>query len=206
MCSRRARAGCALLLLAVLAGCGARGHTHTGADVSARPAVPGPAPASGGASEAATLAAPNGHPPARRDRTPTIAQPAAGGQSPIDVAMHWLTAYRQASWTDPATAWIARVQPYVTGRMAATNQSLAGHSGGAGWAHFVADRCTVTVTHLGGVIPPEAPRTSHAVHVQVAGELHTRCAAGTSPGPELVAATVTVVLTPTGWRVDRREQ
>ena len=202
MCSGWLRAGCALLLAVLAAGCGTAGQLHP----AGGPEAPSPVPAvtSTAATEPISNTAPE-RSSAQLNGTSAAARN-AGAVGPIEVAMQWLAADRQASWTEPATAWIARVQPYGTARQAATNQALAGHSGGAAWAEFVADRCTSTVIDLGGVIPPEAPRTDHAVHVQVAGVLRTRCAAGAAPEQELIAATVTVLLTSTGWRVDRREQ
>jgi len=62
-----------------------------------------------------------------------------------------------------------------------------------------------TVTDTGAVIPPEAPHTPSMVHVQVAGLLHSACTTGTPPADEPLAATLTVIATAAGWRVDARE-
>ena len=121
------------------------------------------------------------------------------------VAKAWLIGYRQAAWTQPVTAWIPRVKPDVTDRLYRSYLPLVGRGGGAEWTRFVAGKCTSTVTDTGAVIPPEAPHTPSMVHVQVAGLLHSACTTGTPPADEPLAATLTVIATATGWRVDARE-
>jgi hypothetical protein len=121
------------------------------------------------------------------------------------VAKAWLIGYRQAAWTQPATAWIPRVKPDVTDRLYRSYLPLVGRGGGAEWTRFVAGKCTSTVTDTGAVIPPEAPHTPSMVHVQVAGLLHSACTTGTPPADEPLAATLTVIATAAGWRVDARE-
>ncbi len=121
------------------------------------------------------------------------------------VAKAWLIGYRQATWTQPATAWIPRVKPDVTDRLYRSYLPLVGRGGGAEWTRFVAGKCTSTVTDTGAVIPPEAPHTPSMVHVQVAGLLHSACTTGTPPADEPLAATLTVIATAAGWRVDARE-
>jgi len=121
------------------------------------------------------------------------------------VAKAWLIGYRQATWTQPVTAWIPRVKPDVTDRLYRSYLPLVGRGGGAEWTRFVAGKCTSTVTDTGAVIPPEAPHTATMVHVQVAGLLHSACTTGTPPADEPLAATLTVIATATGWRVDARE-
>jgi len=121
------------------------------------------------------------------------------------VAKAWLIGYRQAAWTQPVTAWIPRVKPDVTDRLYRSYLPLSGRGGGAEWTRFVAGKCTSTVTDTGAVIPPEAPHTATMVHVQVAGLLHSACTTGTPPADEPLAATLTVIATATGWRVDARE-
>jgi len=121
------------------------------------------------------------------------------------VAKAWLIGYRQAAWTQPVTAWIPRVKPDVTDRLYRSYLPLVGRGGGAEWTRFVAGKCTSTVTDTGAVIPPEAPHTPSMVHVQVAGLLHSACTTGTPPADEPLAATLAVIATATGWRVDARE-
>ena len=147
-------------------------------------------------------------------RLPHPSPPApAGGAAPRvvvnaaaeSVAKAWLIGYRQAAWTQPATAWIPRVKPDVTDRLYRSYLPLVGRGGGAEWTRFVAGKCTSTVTDTGAVIPPEAPHTPSMVHVQVAGLLHSACTTGTPPADEPLAATLTVIATAAGWRVDARE-
>lgn len=131
--------------------------------------------------------------------------PPAAAMTPVAVATAWLVAYRQASWTQPVTAWIARVRPYVTDKLYRSYLPLAGKGGGADWRTFVAGKCTATPGKVGGVIPPEAPHSAGQVFVQVGGTLHNTCAAGPPPPDEPLAATLTLLHTPTGWRVDARQ-
>lgn len=137
--------------------------------------------------------------------TSSAALSAAAGMTPVAVATGWLVAYRQASWTQPVTAWIARVRPYVTDKLYRSYLPLAGKGGGADWRTFVAGKCTATPGEVGGVIPPEAPHSAMQVFVQVGGTLHTTCTAGARPPDEPLAATLTLLHTPAGWRVDARQ-
>lgn len=141
--------------------------------------------------------------------SPTITSAAApqvvANAAAESVAKAWLIGYRQATWTQPVTAWIPRVKPDVTDRLYRSYLPLVGRGGGAEWTRFVAGKCTSTVTDTGAVIPPEAPHTPTMVHVQVAGLLHSACTTGTPPADEPLAATLTVIATATGWRVDARE-
>lgn len=148
------------------------------------PAPPAPAPAPGSA-------APSALPVSAR---------------PVDVAAAWLAAWRYAAWNRPATVWIDKVAPLVTGGMNTENQRLRTGSVGAGWAAFVRGRCVSTVTGIGAVVPLEAPATDQVMHVQVAGTVHTVCATGPAAPDEPVAATLTVAATPVGWRVAAIEQ
>ncbi|WP_226363184.1 hypothetical protein [Pseudonocardia sp. ICBG1142] len=116
---------------------------------------------------------------------------------PLVTAQRWLIATRTVSYTDPGPlAWTARVAPLLTGPAARANTRLAAHGArtGGGWPQLVADRCTITVTGLAAVIPPEAPRSSDRVAVQVSGTVHTRCITNTGPRTpsEPVAATLTL--------------
>lgn len=116
---------------------------------------------------------------------------------PLVTAQRWLIATRSVSHSDPGPlAWTERVAPLLTGPAARANARLVEHGArtGGGWPQLVADRCSVTVTGLAAVIPPEAPRSSDRVSVQVSGTAHTRCAAPRSPRtpPEPVAATLTL--------------
>ncbi len=163
------------------------------------PPSPSPSPSS---SSSSSVRLPHPSPPAP-----------AGGAAPRvvvnaaaeSVAKAWLIGYRQAAWTQPATAWIPRVKPDVTDRLYRSYLPLVGRGGGAEWTRFVAGKCTSTVTDTGAVIPPEAPHTPSMVHVQVAGLLHSACTTGTPPADEPLAATLTVIATAAGWRVDARE-
>jgi hypothetical protein len=114
--------------------------------------------------------------------------------------------YRSAAWTDDGpSAWIDRVRPYVTATMNARNEAVRGAGGGADWATFVRRHCTSTVVDTAAVVPPEAPGTTSAANVQVIGIVRTTCSAGDPPYPtEQAAATLLVVKTTQGWRVDER--
>jgi hypothetical protein len=123
----------------------------------------------------------------------------------LDTAKRWLAAYRGARWTDTPAAWIDRVRPLITDAMHTRNLELRAAGAGHDWRMFVERRCTSTVTDLDAVIPPEAPADTRTVHVQVAGTIRTTCTAARSPiADDPAAATVTMVLTTTGWRVDQR--
>lgn len=143
--------------------------------------------------------------------TRVTASPAAtGDQSAVQAGTGWLIAYRQASYQQPATAWITRVRPFVTDTLYASYLPLQGRGAGAGWTIFVAGKCRSAVIGAAGIIPPEAPRTATALHIQVSGTLHTTCTPaatgiGIPPTDQPLAATVTVVKTSAGWRVAARE-
>ena len=135
--------------------------------------------------------------------TPTAAAPSTtspgsptdpdAGWDPVATATAWLRAYRAISWTDPAPgSWVDRVRPYIGTELATDYDRDRRGSVGAGWAPFVAQKCTATVRDVGGVIPPEAPRAPDSVYAQVSGTVVTQCATGTPPPDEPVAATVEV--------------
>jgi len=163
---------------------------------------PAPTPPSPSPSSSSSVRLPHPSPPAPTGAAAPRVMVNAAAES---VAKAWLIGYRQAAWTQPATAWIPRVKPDVTDRLYRSYLPLSGRGGGAEWTRFVAGKCTSTVTDTGAVIPPEAPHTPSMVHVQVAGLLHSACTTGTPPADEPLAATLTVIATAAGWRVDARE-
>ncbi len=173
-----------------------------------RPALP-PAPVPAPSPTSPVRTTPTSSPPAPAPSPPAPTGAAAPrvmvNAAAESVAKAWLIGYRQAAWTQPATAWIPRVKPDVTDRLYRSYLPLVGRGGGAEWTRFVAGKCTSTVTDTGAVIPPEAPHTPTMVHVQVAGLLHSACTTGTPPADEPLAATLTVIATAAGWRVDARE-
>jgi hypothetical protein len=129
----------------------------------------------------------------------------AGVDPPQAVAIQWLSAYRTATWTDPdPAAWIDRVRPYVTDAMHTRDTTLLEGGAGVDWAEFVDQRCETSVSELAAVIPAEAPGTATAANVLVTGTVTTTCAAGTARPDEQAAATLEVIKTATGWRVDQR--
>ncbi|MGH3827204.1 MAG: hypothetical protein ACRDQX_08520 [Pseudonocardiaceae bacterium] len=134
--------------------------------------------------------------------------PSAGGVAdPVTTATAWLRAYRGLQWTDSSpSAWVDRVRPYVGDDLAKEYDRAREGSAGSTWTAFVRDKCTATVSEVGAVIPPEAPRAPDSVYVQVAGTVLTECAAGQPPAPsEPVAATVEVRRSAGGrWVVSRR--
>ncbi|WP_224388987.1 hypothetical protein [Pseudonocardia sp. ICBG1293] len=116
---------------------------------------------------------------------------------PLVTAQRWLIASRAVSHTDPdPLTWTARVAPLLTGPADRDNERLAatGARTGGGWPQLVTNRCSVTVTGVDAVTPPEAPRSSDRVAVQVSGTVHTRCTEHRAPRtpPEPVAATLTL--------------
>ena len=123
------------------------------------------------------------------------------------LAVDWLVAYRSASYTGPADAWIDRTAPYVTPQLAEQNNQLraGGRGPGIAWQDFTQRRCTARVLDPAAVIPPEAPRTPDTVRVQAAGTLRTSCATGTDPPDEALAVTLTAVRTTAGWRIASRD-
>ncbi|MFL6118761.1 hypothetical protein [Actinophytocola sp.] len=121
------------------------------------------------------------------------------------MAIQWLSAYRSATWTDPdPAAWIDRVRPYVTDAMSTRNTALRDGGAGTDWAEFVDQRCESSVSDLAAVIPAEAPGTATVANVLVTGTVSTTCAAGPARSDEQAAATLVVIKTATGWRVDQR--
>jgi hypothetical protein len=132
--------------------------------------------------------------------------PAPYPDSPLTPAVRWLVAYHSASWTDGSpAAWIDRVQPYVTDTLNSSDQTLRTGSGGTDWADYVRDHCTSTVTDPQAVVPAESPGTNAAANVQVTGTVRITCSAGAPARPtEQASATLVVVKTTTGWRVDQR--
>jgi hypothetical protein len=146
-------------------------------------------------------------PPAAPTSTPApSALPSPDPDSPLTAAVHWLVAYHSASWTDGSpAAWIDRVQPYVTDTLNNSNETLRTGTGGTDWADYTRDHCTSTVTDAQAVIPPESPGTAIAANVQVTGTVHTTCKAGIPASPtEQTSATLVVVKTAAGWRVNQR--
>lgn len=124
-----------------------------------------------------------------------------------ELAAAWLVAYRTASFTDAADAWIDRTTPYVTDDLRQQNNQLRrdGRGPGVAWQDFVDRRCTARVVGAAAVIPPEAPRTTDTVHIQAAGTLRSTCASGADPPDEALAVTLTAVRTDAGWRIASRD-
>lgn len=137
----------------------------------------------------------------------TAAEPDDADEVVEKLSMDWLVAYRTATYTGPADAWIDRTAPYVTPQLAEQNNQLrdGGRGPGIAWQDFTQRRCTARVLDPAAVIPPEAPRTPDIVRVQAAGLLRTSCAAGTDPPDEALAVTLTAVRTSTGWRITSRD-
>lgn len=134
---------------------------------------------------------------------------AVASEDPVESALAWLRAARTQRFDDAPTAWIDRVLPVVTARLAQEYESYREGSVGADWAEFVQDRCTATVEEAGGVVPEEAPRSPSTVSVQVAGSLLTRCdRKDAAPRPtEHLAATLELIRQADGrWRVNERPQ
>jgi hypothetical protein len=180
----------ALVAVMLVAGC-------TTTPPTTSPTIPLPHPAATGRSAARTP------PPSRRETTPPVDMPRV--DTPQAVAIQWLSAYRSAAWTDPdPAAWIDRVRPYVTDAMHTRNTTLRDGSTGTDWTEFVDQRCETSVSELAAVIPAEAPGTTTAANVLVAGTVNTACADNTTPSIEPAAATLVVVKTSNGWRVDQR--
>ena len=146
---------------------------------------------------------------------PPALGPARPSEDPVATAVAWLQAFRDIAYTDPGpTAWIERVRPVVTDRLALTYDQARAGTVGADWASFVARHCTATVHDGYALVPDEAPRTRTTVSVQVVGTLQTRCASAggnavgedAAPQPdEALAATLTLRLSNNGlWKVDQR--
>lgn len=142
-------------------------------------------------------------PPPVAAPAPADEPPTGEPDSPTSAARAWLAAYHYANWREQPTAWIDRVQPYVTARLHRRNASLRGGHTGVDWQRFVQYQCVTAATDIDAVIPPEAPRTRTTVNVQVAGTLATNCAYGQPEQPrQPIAATIVTVKSHGQWRVD----
>lgn len=152
---------------------------------------------------------------------PSFSLPVAGGSTsasampsttttriadPVAVATEWLISTRTVNWKDgDPSAWVSRTRPYVTDALAKQYEDTKAGSAGAGWQTFVQRQCVSSVSHAGGVIPPEAPRTDTAVSVQVTGTVNTKCDAGNPDTPkESVAATLSVIKSGGEWLVNQQ--
>lgn len=157
-----------------------------------------PAPAS-----VAPLPAPSA--PAH-DLVPT----AQASADPLAVARQWLAARNAVSWADhPATQWVDRSAPAVTGALAQQQETARDGGRGADWDEFVRNQCQRTAQHVDAVIPAEAPQTGATVYVQVTAEITTSCGAGPLPANETGrshdSATVQADRQPDGlWRLSQR--
>lgn len=205
------RAGASRLLITLLAAaiaagtaaCAAPAGTPTGAPPTVRLAAPSPAPTTTATGIETTIAT-SASPPTSPASLLTAEDPDATVEQ---LAVAWLVAYRTASFTGAADAWIDRTAPYVTDQLAQQNLQLRrdGRGPGMAWQDFVDRRCTARVVDAAAVIPPEAPRADSTVHVQAAGTLHTTCATGADPPDEALAVTLTAVRTDAGWRIASRD-
>lgn len=132
--------------------------------------------------------------------------PTGAARTPEAAAVSWLQATDTVSWHDPTpSAWIGRVQPYVTGPAAA--DAGQGHVGShpADWAGFTAGHCTQQVLGIEAVVPPEAPRTATIAYVQLAATLTRDCAQGPPAAPQPVAVTVEVTRDTAGqWKMNQQ--
>ncbi|GGM09930.1 hypothetical protein [Nakamurella endophytica] len=188
------------------AACAAPAGTPTaGAPPTVRLTAPSPAPTTTATATGieTTIAA-----PASPSTSPASSLTAEDPDATVEqLAVAWLVAYRTASFTGAADAWIDRTASYVTDQLAQQNLQLRrdGRGPGMAWQDFVDRRCTARVDDAAAVIPPEAPRTDTTVHVQAAGTLHTTCATGTDPADEALAVTLTAVRTDGGWRIASRD-
>lgn len=140
----------------------------------------------------------------------TVPIATAPGADPIVAATTWLAAYRTVRYTDPTpTTWAQRVAPLLTepARSQIAQQAAVGVAG-ASWERFTAGRCNTRVAELAAVIPPEAPRTTTTVYVQVTGVVVTSCDAGSvgDQPDEAIAATLELRQEPGRaiWQVARR--
>ena len=142
--------------------------------------------------------------PGTSTTSPTTETP--NESSVIDVTTKWFVAYHSMRWTDTGpAAWIDRVRPYVSARQHDRDETLRNGARGAEWTEFVAGRCATSMTDVEAVIPPEAPRTASVVYVHVIGSSHTACTtADPVLAPSVEAATLMLIKTPSGWRVDER--
>jgi len=119
-----------------------------------------------------------------------------------------LSAYRQLSFTDALSSWMNRGQPFVTPQLNAANGTYLDGTGasGADWQPFLTHKCLATVHNATATIPPEAPHTQNAVHVEVLGTLTTTCRTGAGRPDQTAWATLTVVKPAGLWLVSAREQ
>jgi hypothetical protein len=180
----------ALVAMALVAGC-------TTSPPTTNPTTPLPQPADTGRSAART--------PPQSGAETSAPVDVPGVDTPQAVAIQWLSAYRSATWTDPdPAAWIDRVRPYVTDAKHTRDTTLRDGGAGIDWTEFVDQRCESSVTELAAVIPAEAPGTATAANVLVTGAVSTTCPAGIARSVEQAAATLVVIKTATGWRVDQR--
>ncbi|GGM79348.1 hypothetical protein GCM10012275_57400 [Longimycelium tulufanense] len=166
---------------------------------------------SAGSGPTATTTQPSFHRTTPADMTSgtstATAPPATHYTDPIAAAKEWLVAYRSVSWTDPRpSAWIDRIRPVITDRLAGEYDQYRDGNGGADWRTFVERHCTSKVENVNGTRPAENPGTDTAAPVLVSGAVKTTCANGEPPTPsEKVAATVNVLRGPDGgWRVDQQ--
>jgi hypothetical protein len=142
---------------------------------------------------------------------PVLTERAAPATDPVLSAQRWLETSLAVSASDPEpTSWIDRVAPVVTGPLAEQyRRTPEDATRGVGWAEFVRRGCFTTVVDAGGNIPPEAPRDTDVVYVQITGQQITRCGDDVPDRPappQPVAATVEVRLDDDQnvWRVARQ--
>jgi hypothetical protein len=201
--ARALTAGLATAILTTIAACGAPTGTPAANDTEA-PEAPEPTIRLVTTSGQATSGPADTEPP-------TTLQPssvATDSDAAIEeLAAAWLVAYRTASFTGAADAWIDHTAPYVTDDLRQQNDQLRrnGRGPGVAWHDFADHLCTARVIGVAAVIPPEAPRTDDTVHIQTAGTLRTTCANGTEPPDEALAVTLTAVRTDAGWRIASRD-
>jgi hypothetical protein len=193
-------AGLATAILTAIAACGAPTGTPAANDTEAAEPTIRLVFTSGQATSGPADTAPS----------PTLQPSSAATDSDAEIeelAAAWLVAYRTASFTGVADAWIDHTAPYVTEDLRQQNDQLrrAGRGSGVAWHDFVDRRCTARVVDVAAVIPPEAPRTDDTVHIQAAGTLRTTCANGANPPDEALAVTLTAARTDAGWRIANRD-
>lgn len=138
---------------------------------------------------------------------PAPPPPAAPITDPVAAAKQWLISYRSLTWTDPKpSAWIDRIRPAITDRLAADYDQLRTGSGGADWTTFVQRRCTSEVKDVDGTKPSENPGTDVSATILVSGQVTTTCTAGepTTPSTKFSATLTVVKGTDGGWWVDRQ--
>ena len=193
-------------LTLVLAGC--TSDPNRPSAVPAGSALPAPPPAATFARSAAAPVTTSSSPPATSGGAPGPAViSAASTGTPQGAAVAWLTALRTASFGDAAGGWVHKVTPYVTASLEISYRKIAasGRGGGADWTTFVQHQCVSTLVNAAGIIPPEAPVSADAAHVQVSGTLATVCRSGTKASTQFLAATVLVIKDHGRWAVAKRE-